>query len=375
VESHDVLSVRTGRLLLDERRGAVGRHRTPEEKAAFKAQATEMRLAGIGAKRIAKELQISGELLAELLRDVPPPSQLKRMRAKDDHRAAAIRLRREGRTYKEIQKELGVSKGSLSLWLRDVPFPTGHEREELARRSELPGPEESPTDDAGIARLLRLQGWFVREVADELGVTVATAGAWCAGLPAPVRATHGSDPAAVAAARVAYWDRERERRALARTAQIELAMARVDHIDDRTLDLLVAVAYWCEGAKSKPWRKLDRVIFINSDPDLVRLLMEWLRRRGIESDRMRLALSIHESADVDAATAFWAEAIGVPAAEFRPPTLKRHNPKTVRKNTGQRYVGCLTLAVRESRDVYREIEGLWRGIVRAVLAPLPVAAD
>src|SRR5689334_18384571 len=76
----------------------MARHRTAEEKAAFKVRAADMRLAGIGVRRIASELHISRELAQELLADVPAPGSLLRSRAKDDHRETAVALRLEGRT-------------------------------------------------------------------------------------------------------------------------------------------------------------------------------------------------------------------------------------------------------------------------------------
>jgi hypothetical protein len=70
-----------------------------------------------------------------------------------------------------------------------------------------------------------------------------------------------------------------------------------------------------------------------------------------------IRVSIHESADVEAAQRFWAELTEAPADQFRKPTLKRHNPKTVRKNTGEGYYGYLIINVRRSGDFYRKIEG------------------
>ena len=43
--------------------------------------------------------------------------------------------------------------------------------------------------------------------------------------------------------------------------------------------------------------------------------------------------------------------------------MKRHNPKTVRKNTGADDNGCLVVGVRQSRLLYQRMDGLWRGIV------------
>ncbi len=42
---------------------------------------------------------------------------------------------------------------------------------------------------------------------------------------------------------------------------------------------------------------------------------------------------------------------------FTGPALKRHNPRTVRKNVGADYHGCLIVGVRQSADLYRRIEG------------------
>jgi hypothetical protein len=81
-------------------------------------------------------------------------------------------------------------------------------------------------------------------------------------------------------------------------------------------------------------------------------------------------LSIHESADVEAATRYWAEVVGAAPSDFGKPSLKRHNPKTVRKNTGEAYVGCLVVRVLQGRQLYQQIEGIWRGIVAGAV-PIP----
>ena len=83
-------------------------------------------------------------------------------------------------------------------------------------------------------------------------------------------------------------------------------------------------------------------------------------------------LSIHESADVDGATEYWSELVGIPAAEFRKAALKRHNPRTVRHNTGETYRGCLVVYVRRSTELYRQITGWWAGIAEFVARSAPV---
>ena len=71
-------------------------------------------------------------------------------------------------------------------------------------------------------------------------------------------------------------------------------------------------------------------------------------------------MNIHETADVAGAERFWQGVTGADPARFLRTTLKRHNPRTVRKNVGADYHGCLIVSVRQSADLYRRIEG-WAG--------------
>ena len=66
---------------------------------------------------------------------------------------------------------------------------------------------------------------------------------------------------------------------------------------------------------------------------------------------------IRETADIEAAQSFWLDLTDAQPSQFRRAALKRHNPKTRRKNVGAGYFGCLRIDVRRSSDLYRKIEG------------------
>lgn len=339
----------------------MGNGRTAEELAELKAEATRLRQAGIGAKRIAKELRVGAPLIHDLLRDVPVAAALTRPNARDATRAAAELLRADGRTYDEIAEELGVSKSSLSLWLRDLPHPTDQQRVAVNRPQGVLVAE--PSDRRGVARVLRDSGWLIREIAEELAASDSIVHRWTRDLPVPPRAVHGGTPEEIRERARLSWERRRVLVEQQRERQITEAASRVGAVTDDCLDLLAAVAYWCEGSKSKPWRRAESLILINSDADVIRLWNEWLRRQGVGPERIRLRLNIHVSGDVEGATLYWAGVVGRPVGDFQRPTLKKHNPKTVRKNTGESYHGCLVVSVLQSRDLYRKIEGTWRGII------------
>src|ERR1022692_191064 len=198
----------------------------------LKQHAITLRRAGKSRREIKEQLAIgSNATLNEALRGEPPQPWTLRPNAKDGLRDAARELRQRGLDYKRIAAELGVSKSSVSLWVRDLPRPARLSYEECRRRQA-----------EGVRR---------------------------------------------------YWDTERGVREAEREAECSVAAARIGPLSDREVPTAGAIAYWCEGTKSKPYRRADRVVFMNS----------------------------------------------------------------VRYNTGDGYHVCLRLEVRRSAGLYREIEG------------------
>ncbi len=268
-------------------------------------QAVALRLAGKSRREIKEILGIAGNsTLDDLLAGVPPPEWTRRPNAKDDLRVKARELREQGLAYNQIAAELGVSKSSVSLWVRDLPRPEGLSYEECCRRVA-----------EGVRR---------------------------------------------------YWAAERPAREAQREATRAAATAEIGSLSQRELLIAGAIAYWCEGAKNKPYHRHDRVTFINSDPALITLFLRFLDAAGVDRNMVVYRVYIHENADVTGAERFWLEVTGADPALFRRSALKRHIPQTVRKNVGTDYRGCLRMDVRRSTDLYRRIEGWARAAMRGV---------
>jgi len=266
-------------------------------------QAVALRRAGKSRREIKEILGIAGNsTLDNLLAGVPPPEWTRRPRAKDDLRAEARHLREQGLGYNQIAAELGVSKSSVSLWVRDLPRPERLSYEECCRRVA-----------EGVRR---------------------------------------------------YWAAERPIREAQREAARTAAAAEIGTLTQRELLIAGAIAYWCEGAKNKPYyNRQDRVMFVNSDPGLITFFLRFLDAADISRDRLIYRVSIHESADVEAAEQFWLTLTAASPGQFRRTSLKRHNPSTVRKNVGGDYRGCLRVDVRQSADLYHRIEGWVRAAI------------
>ena len=79
---------------------------------------------------------------------------------------------------------------------------------------------------------------------------------------------------------------------------------------------------------------------------MIRVYLAWLDLLGVSGPTAATAYMIHETADVGGRRAL----LGRPRRRRRRPpssktTLKKHNPKTVRKNVGEDYHGCLVIRV------------------------------
>jgi hypothetical protein len=111
----------------------------------------------------------------------------------------------------------------------------------------------------------------LEEIAVALGVAKSSVSLWVRDLPRPARLSY---------AEYRYWAAERPAREARRAAVRETAAAEIGDLTDRELLIAGAVAYWCEGGKSKPHRRSDRIIFTNSDPGLIRFFLRFLDAAG-----------------------------------------------------------------------------------------------
>lgn len=211
-------------------------------------------------------------------------------------------MRLQGSSYDQIAAALQVSKSSCSLWLRDLPMPEVD-------------PERAARAQERRVEALRARARRDREALDEVDRAMTAAAADSVGT-----------------------------------------------VTARDLVLALAVSYWCEGAKRKAWSRQQSVQWMNSDPALVTLFLEGLHLLGVEPGRLSMHVHIHENADEEAARRWWASHTGVPLGQFRRSTIKRHNPKTRRRNVGDSYRGCLCITVLRSRQLYDVLDGLVRGL-------------
>jgi transposase len=264
-------------------------------------------------------------------------------------RERAVALRRAGLSLRQIRDELQVhNKETLQRLVAGEPPPDWTKR------------PNAKDDLRERARELRGQGWTYSEIQAELGCSKSSVSLWVRDLPHPEPRCTPEEQRARMNAGLARLRAEQDQ---VREETKRAAAAAIGKLSDRELFLVGVGLYWAEGAKDKPYSRREQVLFVNSDPGMISVFLAWLDLLQVERERLRFRVMIHESADVPAAERYWADHVGADGGSFNKTTLKKHNPKTVRKNVGDTYRGCLVIYVLQSADLYRRIEGAWYGIV------------
>ncbi|MCZ0979905.1 hypothetical protein O1L60_15315 [Streptomyces diastatochromogenes] len=267
----------------------------------------------------------------------------------------ALTLRREGLSLRQIRDRLKVYNNDLLHRLvKGEPPPEWTKR---------PNAKDDLRDRA---RELRTRGWTYDQIQVELGCSKSSISLWVRDLPKPERKRTPEEASEIARR---GWEatlrrREEERQAVKRTAAAEIGA-----MSERELFLLGVGLYWAEGTKDKPHARRERTVFVNSDPGMIRVYTAWLDLLGVEPERRKYCVMIHETSDAGEAERFWGDLVGVDPSAFGKTTVKRHDPRTNRKNVSAGYRGCLAIRILGSADLYRRIEGAWYGIVGAATAP------
>ena len=133
---------------------------------------------------------------------------------KNNLKKRAIAYRKRGYSYSEILKEMPIAKSTLSLWLRTV----GLSRQQIHRLTEK--------KNSAIKK-----GWM-------------------------------------------GWQKKRQD--LAEATKIN-ASKEIGKLSKRAIWLIGIALYWAEGSKEKKNRPGQSVIFSNSDPNMIRFFLRWLK--------------------------------------------------------------------------------------------------
>jgi hypothetical protein len=223
---------------------------------------------------------------------------------KEEQKKKAIKMRKSGMTYSEILKKVPVAKSTLSLWLRSVGLAKKEEQKITKKRIEA-------SKRGGLRK---------REIRIE------------------------------------------------KTKKItEKAEKDISNLTKRDLWLMGTMLHWAEGSKEKEHSTSVGIDFGNSDYRMIQLYLKWLTDilEVPESD-LGFSLYIHQNSKdkIDRVINFWSSKIGFHKKSIEYIYFKKHNPKTLRKNIGDKYFGTLRIRVKSSTDLNRKVAGWVSGVCK-----------
>ncbi|MEK7127343.1 MAG: hypothetical protein AAB838_01295, partial [Patescibacteria group bacterium] len=152
----------------------------------------------------------------------------------------------------------------------------------------------------------------------------------------------------------------RQQRIDTENKRIEEGMNYFKNISAHELMVAGLALYAGEGSKTK-----RTVCFCNSDPLIIKLMINWLRVCfGVTDDRFRLSIGINEihREREGLVKDYWANITKLKSIHFNKTSFKKVQSKKVYTNFNQHF-GTLDIKILRSTQIYYKIAGLIRGLL------------
>ncbi len=200
------------------------------------------------------------------------------------------------------------------------------------------------------AKILRKKGYSLKEIARELNVAKSSASLWVRDVELSAQAQNRllqniskgqfnsakSNRAKTRAKELSYFEGAQR--------EIKSLSSENKRIYDK---LLCAAMYWCEGAKSAS----SGVMFVNSDPFLVKKFLELLRASfPLDERKFRVCMHLHSYHSESKQLDFWSEVTHINKAQF----IKSYRKPNTGKRIHENYPGCVAIRYH-SNDLARQL--------------------
>lgn len=220
------------------------------------------------------------------------------------------------------------------------------------------------------ARKMRGQGESIKAIASRLGVSSSTASLWCRDIRLSSdqiaeleRRAH--DP--FYGRRLDYLLRRKRDREQKEILLRKKGKKAIGKLSKRDFFILGIALYWAEGFK-----KESLAGFANSDPNMVKLFLHWLRETCNISEndiKPRVGLNINHKCRTREVEKYWSKITGIPLGRFQKPFYQKVKWVKVYENP-EEYFGVLRIRIAKSTDFLRTIHGWIEGLAEAGSRPV-----
>ena len=146
------------------------------------------------------------------------------------------------------------------------------------------------------------------------------------------------------------------------------AAAQIGKVSKRELFLIGVVLYWAEGSKQKAHNPSERVTFSNSDPEMIKVFLEWLCTVKVKEHDISFSIYLHETSlhRTEEVKEYWSKTLKLRINRFEKIYNKPSSGKSFRRNMGAGYYGQVRISIAKSTNLNRRIDGWVKGIVKGM---------
>jgi len=216
---------------------------------------------------------------------------------------------------------------------------------------------------------MRREGASIVVIARELSVSKSSASKWCRDIiltKEQLEVLKQNSERGAKFGQILGAEANKNKRLIAIKAAEMLATNLVKKISQRELLLIATALYWCEGSKSD---RTSGFIFVNSDPDMVNLMKEFLvRNLKIPTENIICSIQINKMHQerIDTVLSFWKNLLKLPSNQFRRPYYVKTKVSKVYENYDH-YYGICRLMVRKGMNLKYRMLGLIKAIKSEIL--------
>ncbi|MEK7462132.1 MAG: hypothetical protein AAB618_00990 [Patescibacteria group bacterium] len=204
---------------------------------------------------------------------------------------------------------------------------------------------------------LRKLGFSINNIAAQLGVSKSSVSVWCRDLiltKTQQQRLKQNSYEAGHKGRLIGAEMNRQKRLSSIKSYEEKARLEIGNLTNRDLTVLATALFWAEGAKTG-----SRFVFINSDPDMILIVMKYLTKvLKIERSQINATIQInriHEKR-IEEIYYFWCSLLQIPRDQLGRPYYIDVVPKKEYENQNS-YKGILRLRVNNGASLQYKLLG------------------
>ena len=155
------------------------------------------------------------------------------------------------------------------------------------------------------------------------------------------------------------YNRLKHEKAVSRKNSIfDMASTDIGCLSKRDLKIIGSALYWAEGYKTDRARDVE---VVNSDPDMIKVLMRWFREICcVPEGKFKIRIQIHDVSKVEEGIKFWSLNTGVPSSQFTKSYVKT-SPSSKRIIGNRHPYGVCHIRIADT-DLLIKIKGWIKGL-------------